>query len=58
MGSEMCIRDSADDMNIVGVRLTMTYTEAEDTNGGAGCAGPQGGQPAADTISGTTMHGE
>ena len=50
--------DDADDMNIVGVRLTMTYTEAEDTNGGAGCAGPQGGQPAADTISGTTMHGE
>ena len=28
--------DDADDMNIVGVRLTMTYTEAEDTNGGAG----------------------
>jgi hypothetical protein len=50
--------DDADDMNIVGVRLTMTYTESEDTNGGAGCAGPQGGQPAADTISGTTMHGE
>ena len=50
--------DDADDMNIVGVRLTMTYTEAEDTNGGAGCAGPQAGQPAADTISGTTMHGE
>jgi len=51
--------DDADDMNIIGVRLTMTYTESEDTNGAPGaCTGPQGGQPAADTISGTTMHGE
>ena len=25
--------DDADDMNIIGVRLTMTYTESEDTNG-------------------------
>ena len=48
--------DDADDMNIVGVRLTMTYTEAEDTSGT--CNGPLGGQPAADTITGTTMHGE
>ena len=48
--------DDADDMNIVGVRLTMTYTEAEDTRGPG--TGPQGGQPAADTITGTTMHGE
>ena len=29
--------DDADDMNIIGVRLTMTYTRNEDTNGGAGC---------------------
>ena len=49
--------DNADEMNIIGVRLTMTYTESEDTNGAA-CAGPLGGQPAADTIAGTTMHGE
>ena len=25
--------EDADDMNIIGVRLTMTYTEAEDTSG-------------------------
>ena len=51
--------DDADDMNIIGVRLSMTYTEAEDTNGApGGCTGPQGGQTAADTITGTTMHGE
>ena len=51
--------DDADEMNIIGVRLTMTYTESEDTNGApGGCTGPQGGQTAADTITGTTMHGE
>ena len=48
--------DDADDMNIIGVRLTMTYTESEDTSGT--CIGPSSGQPAADTITGTTMHGE
>ena len=48
--------DDADEMNIIGVRLTMTYTEAEDTSGT--CAGALGGQPAEDTITGTTMHGE
>ena len=50
--------DDADDMNIIGVRLTMTYTEAEDTSG-ATCNFPGGsGNPADDTITGTTMHGE
>ncbi|GIQ97941.1 MAG: hypothetical protein CM15mP3_09750 [Candidatus Poseidoniales archaeon] len=49
--------DDADEMNIIGVRLTMTYTEAEDTKWWT-CNGPLGGQPAADTITGTTMHGE
>ena len=47
--------DDADDMNIVGVRLTMTYTEAEE--GGEGITCP-GGSAADDTITGTTMHGD
>ena len=49
--------DDADDMNIIGVRLTMTYTENEEINGNPiSCAAP--GNPAADTITGTTMHGD
>ena len=47
--------DDADDMNIIGVRLTMSYTEAEE--GGEGIACP-GGSPAEDTITGTTMYGD
>lgn len=46
--------DGAEDMNIVGVRVTMSYGEDEETQGT--CAGPLGGQDAADTISGTAMH--
>jgi len=48
--------DGAEDMNIVGVRVTMSYGEDEETQGGLSCIGPAGGQAAADTISGTTMH--
>ena len=48
---------TAEDLNIIGIRMTMSYTEAEETSG-AGCAGPLGGQPAADTITGMTMHGD
>ena len=48
--------DDAEDLNIVGVILTMSYTEAEETNGG-GCAFASG-SPAEDTITGMTMHGE
>ena len=48
--------DDAEDFNIVGVILTMSYTEAEETNGPL-CAGA-GGNPAEDTITGMTMHGE
>ena len=48
--------DDADDLNIVGVILTMSYTEAEDTNGITCAAAP--GNPAEDTITGMTMHGE
>ena len=46
--------DGAEDMNIVGVRVVMSYGEDEETQGT--CAGPLGGQDAADTISGTAMH--
>jgi len=46
--------DGAEDMNIVGVRVTMSYGEDEETQGI--CPGPLSGQDAADTISGTAMH--
>ena len=48
--------DDAEDFNIVGVILTMSYTELEDTNG-LSCA-VASGNPAEDTITGMTMHGE
>ena len=48
--------EDADDMNIIGVRLTMTYTESEDTSGPSCAVG--GGNPAADTITGTTIYGD
>jgi hypothetical protein len=47
--------DGADDMNIVGVRLTMTYGE-DETSQGIGCAAPGANQNDPDTISGTTEH--
>ena len=47
--------DDADDMNIIGVRLTLSYTEAEEGGEGALCPG---GSAAEDTITGTTMHGD
>ena len=50
--------DGAEDMNIVGVRITMSYGEDESNSGGPSCAGPLGGQSAADTISGSATHGE
>ena len=43
--------DGADDMNIVGVRLTMTYGEDEQAQGGLCQSGT-----APDTITGTAMH--
>ena len=48
--------DDAEDLNIVGVILTMSYTESEDANG-ATCI-VNSGNPADDTITGMTMHGE
>lgn len=48
--------DGASDMNIVGVLVTLSYGEDETTTGF--CApGPGQGQDAADTISGTVIHG-
>lgn len=47
--------DGADDMNIVGVLVTLSYGEDEESSG-ATCA-LNDGQDAADTISGTVMHG-
>ena len=48
--------DGAEDMNIVGVRVMMSYGEDEEGSGPPTCVGPLGGQNAADTISGTAMH--
>ena len=47
--------DGADDMNIVGVRLTMTYGE-DETSQGLGCAAPGANQNDPDTISGALDH--
>ena len=51
--------DGAEDMNIVGVRLTMSYgadDEQSSPNVPGGCTGPLAGQNQGDTISGTTEH--
>ena len=51
--------DGAEDMNIVGVRLTMTYGEDDEQSSGnvpGGCAGPLSGQNQADTITGVLDH--
>ena len=50
--------DGAEDLNIVGVILTMSYTEAEETNGNPISCVAAPGNPADDTITGMTMHGE
>ena len=49
--------DDASSKNIVGVEVSMSYDEDESNSGGPTCAGPLGGQSAADTISATTTHG-
>ena len=50
--------DGAEDLNIVGVILSMSYTESEETNGNPISCGAAPGNPADDTITGMTMHGE
>ncbi len=47
--------DDAEDYNIIGVRMTMSYTEAEEGGNGIQCVG---GGNADDTITGMTMHGD
>ncbi len=47
--------DDAEDMNIVGVRVLMSYGEDEEAQG-LSCTPLTQGQAAADTISGTAMH--
>ena len=47
--------DDAEDLNIIGVRMTMSYTEAEEGGNGLQCVG---GGNADDTITGMTMHGD
>ena len=47
--------DDAEDLNIVGVRVLMSYGEDEETQGPS-CLPGVSGQDAADTISGTAMH--
>ena len=44
----------ADDLNIVGVRISMSYGE-DETSSGLGCV-VTGGSPEADTITGTASH--
>ena len=48
--------DDAEDMNIVGVRVMMSYGEDEEAQGLSCGPGPLSGQDAADTISGMAMH--
>ena len=51
--------DDAEDLNIVGVILTMSYSEDEQTTSNIpGSCAAVGGNPADDTITGMTMHGE
>ena len=51
--------DNADDMNIVGVLVTLSYGEDEETSANipGACNPANNGNAAADTISGTVMHG-
>ena len=47
--------NNAEDLNIVGLRLSMSYGE-DETSGGVGCLAPGAGNPSADTITGTASH--
>jgi len=52
--------DDAEDLNIIGVILSLEYTEQESASGiiPGGCNGVTGGNVQADTITGMTMHDE
>jgi hypothetical protein len=47
--------NDADELNIVGVRISMSYGE-DETSSGLGCGAPGSGGSAADTITGTASH--
>jgi len=47
--------NNADDLNIVGLRMSMSYGE-DETSSGLGCNAPGAGNNAADTITGTASH--
>jgi len=49
--------DDAEDLNIVGVRVTLTYSE-DETSSGLGCNVPGASSPDPDTITGTMVHNE
>jgi hypothetical protein len=49
--------NNADDLNIVGVRVSLSYDEDETANG-VGCAAPGASNPDADTISASATHAE
>ena len=49
--------DDAEDLNIVGVRVTLTYSE-DETSSGLGCNAPGASNPDPDTITGTVVHNE
>jgi len=48
---------ATDNRNVVGVQVTLTYSE-DETSSGAGCAAPGASQPDPDTITGTITHDE
>lgn len=49
--------DNADDLNIVGVRVSLNYSE-DETSSGLGCNAPGASNPDPDTITGTVAHNE
>ena len=49
--------DDSEDLNIVGVRVTLTYSEDEPSSG-LGCNAPGASNPDPDTITGTVVHNE
>ena len=48
---------TSDNRNVVGVKVLLTYSEDETSNG-VGCAAPGASQPDPDTITGTITHDE
>ena len=49
--------DNADELNIVGVRVSLNYSE-DETSSGLGCNAPGASNPDPDTITGTVAHNE